>query len=355
MSRSTEPAKEKILYVDDEEANLVNFTMSLEDQYQVFTALSGEEALRICQREPGIAVLVSDQRMPGMSGLELLEKVDQAHPEMIRIMLTAFTDLEVALEAINRCHVYSFISKPWKEELLLLTIQRAVETHRLIRENRDLSRRLVTVAEEERKRLARDLHDDFGQILPSLRFTLEDLRASLAPSTPEQQRLLAQTDEKFNELGRICRKAAGNLRPDILDRLGLLPTIDTVVNECARDNGIEIELSVCGQPKKMDPECETVIYRVFQESLNNIRDHAAAGKAEVMVTFSYPLVILTIRDNGRGFAEEEAVARAQRQGRGIGLLGMRERVASMAGSFILRSKPGQGTQIRVALPLVRKR
>lgn len=347
--------KEKILYVDDEAANLTNFTMSLEDQYQVFTALSGEEALRICRREPGIAVLVSDQRMPGMSGVELLEKAYQAHPEMIRIMLTAFADLEVALEAINRCHVYSFISKPWKEELLALTIERAVETHGLIRENRALSRRLVTVAEEERRRLARDLHDDFGQILPSLRFTLEELRETLGRPTAEQQRLFVLTDEKFNDLGRVCRKAAGALRPDILDRLGLLPTIDSVVSECARESGIGIELSVCGQPKNMTPECETIIYRVCQESLNNIRDHSGAKQAEVMLTFSHPLVILTVRDNGCGFVEREASARAQQQGRGIGLPGMRERVASLAGSFVIHSKPGQGTSVRAALPLNGKR
>ncbi len=340
----------KILYVDDEPANLKLFTMALADHYRVFTALSGAEALAILHHEPEIAVLVSDQRMPGMSGIELLEKAQASHPEIVRMMITAFTELDLALAAINRCHVHGFIAKPWNEELLLLGVTRAVETQRLIRENRDLSRRLLTVAEEERRRLARDLHDDFGRILPTLRFALDEFVESAGPPSPAQQHLLTQVTEKMGELGRICRRTASNLRPDILDRLGLSATLEAECLEFDRAyRNCEITLEIHGQNKPLTPALETTLYRVFQEGLNNIGEHAEADRAEVMLTFSHPLVILTIRDNGRGFVEEEAVDRARRQGRGLGLLGMRERTASMGGKISLRSRPGQGTSLRLEL------
>lgn len=341
----------KVLYVDDEPVNLSLFTMAIGHHFPVLTALSGAEALAILHNDPGVAVLISDQRMPGMSGLELLEKARALYPDTIRMMLTAFTELDLAMEAINRCHVHSFIAKPWNEDLLLLNIVRALETYRLVRENRELSRRLSTVAEEERRRLARDLHDDFGLILPSLRFILDELQESLGPPSSNQQRLLALVDAKINELGRVCRQAASNLRPDILDRLGLLATLEAGVQEFGRENpACPVDLQIHGQQKTLPPEPETVLYRVFQEGLNNIREHSGASRAEVLLTFSHPMVIMVIRDNGCGFSEAEALTGARRRGRGIGLLGMRERVASLGGRISVKSRPGKGTGIRVELP-----
>ena len=188
-----------------------------------------------------------------------------------------------------------------------------------------------------------------------LRFSLEEFLETVRPLTAAQQSLLGQVTEKISELGRVCNRAANNLRPDILDRLGLLATLEAECFEFERAyRNCEITLQIHGQTKPLAPALETTLYRVFQEGMNNLREHAEASRAEVLLTFSHPLVILTIRDNGRSFVEEEAVGRARRQGRGLGLLGMRERAASLGGKISLQSRPGQGTNLRLELPIIGK-
>ena len=139
--------KGRVLYVDDEEINLINFRETLCDDFEIFTAASGDEALALLGREGEMALVVSDQRMPGMSGIELLARVREAYPETIRMIISAYTEVHELIEAINKAGVYRYFVKPWKEEQLRLSIGNAVGTYALAQE-------IKAFVEQGRKQMA---------------------------------------------------------------------------------------------------------------------------------------------------------------------------------------------------------
>ncbi|MCX5875079.1 MAG: response regulator [Deltaproteobacteria bacterium] len=130
--------KGRVLYVDDEEINLINFRETLCDDFEIFTAGSGQAALALLEQEGEMALVVSDQRMPGMSGIELLTKVREVYPDTIRMIISAYTEVHELIEAINKAEVYRYFVKPWKEEQLRLTIGNAVGTYALGQEIKEL-------------------------------------------------------------------------------------------------------------------------------------------------------------------------------------------------------------------------
>ncbi|WP_214073816.1 response regulator [Mucilaginibacter sp. dw_454] len=117
-----------ILYVDDEENNLFSFKAVFRIKYQVYTAISGEEALKILAEKP-IQILITDQRMPAMTGVELLEKVIPLYPDPIRLLLTGYADMNAVVDAINKGQIFHYLTKPWNEEELYMTIDRAYEAY----------------------------------------------------------------------------------------------------------------------------------------------------------------------------------------------------------------------------------
>jgi phosphoserine phosphatase RsbU/P len=143
---------ETILVVDDEIANLQKLHRTFINSYSVLSAGSGSQALELVHKNKDIAVIIADQRMPDMTGIELLQKSMSLIPDAVRIILTGYTDVDVLLEAINSCKVYRYIVKPWDPPDLLMTVQRGLEAYRLARENEQFRKELI-----RRERLAREL------------------------------------------------------------------------------------------------------------------------------------------------------------------------------------------------------
>ena len=141
----------KILYIDDETINLSNFKQAFSGQYAIFTAASADEALKVLEKEGEMALVITDQRMPGTTGIELLAKVAAAWPDTVRIILTAYTDAKEIIDAINRGQVFRYIVKPWDEQELGLSIKNAIEIYGLTKQNIQLMREL----EEKNASLAR--------------------------------------------------------------------------------------------------------------------------------------------------------------------------------------------------------
>lgn len=139
-----------ILYVDDEEQNLVSFKATFRRDYNIYTATSGEEGLKIV-RDKKIQLIITDQRMPGMTGVQFLEKIVPEFPDTIRMIITGFSDIEVVIEAINSGRVFRYITKPWDENELRMTIENARQMFHLQVKNRELLNQLrVKVAEQEK-------------------------------------------------------------------------------------------------------------------------------------------------------------------------------------------------------------
>ena len=139
--------KINILYVDDEINNLVSFKALFRLKYHVFTAEGGKEAMEILNKE-NIQVIITDQRMPEMTGVELLESIVETHPDPIRILLTGYADLNAVIDAVNKGKIYHYLSKPWNEKELEDTIERAFEIYQL-RENDEETKNKLRISNEQ--------------------------------------------------------------------------------------------------------------------------------------------------------------------------------------------------------------
>jgi PAS domain S-box-containing protein len=225
---------------------------------------------------------------------------------------------------------------------------RLLETVRQHRQElRRLTERLFQSQEEERRRIARELHDEAGQALTAIKLCLDRLE-EVAPS--DHSVLKEGIDEMRNMLTRTSseiRRLSFRLHPTLLSDLGLEPALDLYLKEVTRHTRLSIDFHMVGFDRRLDPETETVIYRFTQEALTNTLRHSRADHFRLSIIKSYPKIIFLAEDDGRGFD-----GRIGGSGEGsLGLLGMRERATLLGGTFLLKSRPGEGTRIRIEIPL----
>lgn len=211
---------------------------------------------------------------------------------------------------------------------------------------RALASRLQTVREEERSRIARELHDELGQALTALKFDLSSLAARL-PRRNEPLRAEAQgMSNAIDATIKTVRRISTELRPGMLDDLGLAAAIEWQGQEFAARTGIETHVSLPEHDLAPNREQATALFRIFQETLTNVARHSEATRVDVQLELGDDAFHLRVRDNGRGFDQAEALAK-----RSLGILGMRERAELLGGVFEVESVIGQGTTVSVAMPL----
>ncbi|MFZ4778295.1 MAG: PAS domain S-box protein [Terrimicrobiaceae bacterium] len=214
---------------------------------------------------------------------------------------------------------------------------------------RELSHQVLHAQEEERKRISRELHDVIGQTLVGINVHL----AALARGTADNQRSLhqkiAETQRLVEKSADIVHRFARELRPTLLDDLGLIPALQSLMKSYTEETGVRVSLRAFAGVEKARAGTRTVLYRVVQQSLSNIARHAHASRAEVSLLLLPGVIRLEIKDNGKGFKVEGALC-AKKNGR-LGLLGMRERVEMVGGTFSVESAPGSETTVRADIPL----
>jgi two-component system sensor histidine kinase UhpB len=216
---------------------------------------------------------------------------------------------------------------------------------------RELSRRIVAAQEEERKRIAQELHDELGQALTAISLDLGSIEKALgqAASAEIRERLI-ETRRLANEVDEQIGELALNLRPSLLDDLGLQPTLKWYLNRFSQHLGIEVTMVFTGLDQRLSNEVEITLYRVVQEALTNVARHAQAGAVHLRLEGKAKAVVVDIQDDGRGFNVEGAQAQAVSNG-SLGLFGIRDRVTTLGGCVAIQSEPGQGTRIHVEIPL----
>lgn len=230
-------------------------------------------------------------------------------------------------------------------------VARDVTEERRMQENLRFYLQEVTRAqEEERKRLARELHDETAQWLIAISHHLERLADSSRRLSAEDTRLLANLREEARNVLQGVRYFIRDLRPSILDDLGLLPALEWLAGELREQHGIEANLRVVGKQRRLTSEAELLLFRIAQEALNNVRRHAEASKVEVAIEFDKGKTRLTVKDDGKGFEVPKAVGELSRIGK-LGLNGMDERARLLGGSLRVQSEPGKGTMIMVEAPI----
>jgi len=213
-------------------------------------------------------------------------------------------------------------------------------------ELKQLSARLVEAQENERRSISRELHDEVGQALTGIRFELANLSRKIRSNN------LDGLDAKVDEIKQmvedsvgVVRSMAQLLRPSMLDDLGLVPALQWQAREVSKRAGVRVKVAAEGISENLPEEHKTCIYRIVQEALHNCVRHSEASLVRVTVQQEPDRILLAIQDDGKGFDAQHE--------RGMGLLGMQERVSHLGGTFAVESVPGRGAMVCIVLPLAK--
>ena len=393
-----------ILYVDDEEINISSFVMFFGEEFEILTARNGQEALRLFASRKDLAVVITDQRMPEMSGVKLLSEIYRLNPEPIRIILTAYADIHDITEAINLGHIYQYVQKPWAFDKLHLILKQAVDKYRLVQENKSLlsllaeKNKLLTKAnqqlaadlalqqrleterrEAEVKMLAQAKLASLGEITTGIAHEINqpltyiqiilqaagrdiergDLDLSeLAVEIPEATRQIHRITRIISHLRTFGRADSGEMTdlalPSILNNTLIL------YREKIRLHGIYLETTsppafplIHGNATQL----EQVFINLIQNAIDAIE---GVPKPTISVRFTHTgeKVVVTFTDNGCGFDERIAAkvfepfftTKPIGKGTGLGLSIVYGIITDHNGTIECQSRPGHGCKFIITLP-----
>jgi signal transduction histidine kinase len=356
----------KILLVDDELDNLANLIFAFELDYNLATASSAAEALDILNRQD-IAVVISDQRMPEVSGTKLLSMIKESHPKVVRILITAYSDIEAAIEAINQGNVYRYIPKDLPINEIETVIKQAIEYYQM-QEDLEIatqclikSEKLITIAE-----MAAGIGHEINNTVCGVQFGIDSLVQELRKrdfSDPNIDDLLTKTKKYVKRLTSIVGRLGDFAKPGHVEKVDIYKVVDASI-EMAKD-GFKRLLTKIEIIKEMDEGIPNIEgnYVYFEEIFLNLIHNACQamqgmrGKIVIKGRPDNNWVYIVVQDTGPGIPKEnlQKVFRAfyttKRDGMGMGLYIIDSIIRTFGGRLELESELGRGTTFRVALPM----
>lgn len=359
-----------LLVVDDNPVVLLGVSEFLRSAgFKVLEARRGEQAIEVA-REQRPELILLDVMLPDVNGVEVCRRL-KADPELKSLFVVLLSSSQIS--PVNQilgleAGADGYIARPIENRELLarihsmLRIQQAEEALRRahdelecrVRERtaelaganaalRAMSLRLVEVQEKERRFLARELHDEVGQVLTGLKMVLDQ---SL-PAAPEPLRgRLEEGLTMTNDLVGRIRQLSLDLRPQLLDDLGLLVALEWHLERFTRQTGIAVDFRHAPLAARLESHLETALYRIVQEALTNVARHARVKEVAVRLWVDDERAGVQVQDGGAGFDADAAIAART----STGLSGMKERAELLGGEFTLESTAGQGTRLTVELP-----
>ena len=348
-----EPAsKARILLVDDEPKSLYALQELLSTLGEnLMVAQSGEEALRLALKND-FAVILLDVRMPGIDGFEtakLIRSRERSRATPI-IFLTAAADEMTSMFRGYEVGAVDYLMKPVVPEVLKSKVAVFVELFRKserLRESEDKLRRLaahlISVREEERAHIAREIHDELGQVLTGLKMEVTWLAKRL-----KDKPLIEKTDSMcalIDSSVQTVRKIATGLRPEMLDDMGLVAAVGWQAKDFQKRTGIRCRVKLPPETTKLDIDVSTTAFRIFQEILTNVARHSRATRVDIDLGVAEDRLSLDVCDNGVGIGEAELDGK-----KSLGLLGMHERALLFGGEVSITGSPGHGTRVAVTIP-----
>ena len=261
-----------------------------------------------------------------------------------RTVELAASNLELSLEITQRKAVEEALKNSERHYSQLLA-----KSDHLQQQLRRLSRQILTAQEDERKKISRELHDVIAQTLTGINVRLTALKKEAAVNTKGLDRNITRTQRLVQRSVNIVHRFARELRPAVLDDLGLIPALHSFIKSFAAQTGVHTRLTASAGVEQLDTARRTVLYRVAQEALTNVSRHARASHAQVNIQKLDGAICMKIIDNGKGFRVEGLSH--DKSNKRLGLLGMRERVEMVNGRFAIESAPGNGATIQAQIPL----
>lgn len=323
------------------------------------------DAMKAALRRTQWDVIFSDYFMPSFSAPEALTLAKQTGPDIPFIIITGSVGEEIAVAAMkagaddylmkeNLARLCPAIERELKEAEIRRERKRAQEALRESREQlRNLAARIDSLLEKERAWIAREVHDQLGQVFTSIKIDLSLMRKILARSEQTEEKILAVLWEKIDSMSQLAdsaiqtvQKIGTELRPGVLDDLGLVAAIEWQAKEFQTRTGIVCKIKADIQTIDLSRDRATAVFRIFQEVLTNIARHANATGVDIRIEAKRGQLLLIVEDNGRGISEREISSPAS-----LGLLGMRERSLLFEGEININGLPGKGTRVSLRIPL----
>jgi signal transduction histidine kinase len=367
----------RVIVADDNADMRQYLSRLLSEQYEVETVADGQAALQAAHKNPP-DLIVSDVMMPILDGFELL-KVLRGEEETRTIpvvLLSARAGEESRVEGIE-AGADDYLIKPFSARELLARVSGRLEIARLQRDRetqlresqaelerrvqertqelfdaseelRELSARILQAQDEERRRIARELHDGAGQLLAALGMEASNLAR-------EGDRLSARAALSLSNIASFVAQMTRDIRimslllyPPLLDEVGLESALKEYVNGFAERSGVQVSLDLPAAIERLDRDYELSLFRIVQESLTNIHRHSGSKTASIRIIRDDAALMLEVRDQGRGMPPER-LSEIQSRGSGVGIRGMRERTLQLSGTMSIESD-GSGTRIHVIIP-----
>lgn len=388
-----------VLVIDDEPDVVKSVQNLLRLECRVLGATGAADGLGVLQREP-VDVVITDQRMPGMSGIELLHRIRGEYPDTIRIILTAYADIRTILDAINEGNVFRYLVKPWDPEELRGVVRQAFERHELIADRKKLLQDLTTKVDDlktananlaavqaelqslnqtlehrvvlrtaeaerrasqlrslagqltgaesqERRRIAQVLHEELQQLLVAARLALRRLRA--ASGTKDRLHAGEQADDLLRRAIESSQSLTAELRPPILYELGLVPALEWLAGRMLERHSLSVRVEADALRTALDEPVLGFVFEAVRELLFNVTKHARVREAQVRISCSgEDWLRIAVIDQGVGFDPAGAVGHGSPSG--FGLFSIRERLQLLGGNLEIDSVPGQGARVVLAVP-----
>jgi signal transduction histidine kinase len=346
--------KISILMVDDQAAKLLTYEAMLEELGEnLIKACSGLDALEKMLKND-IALVLMDVSMPGMDGLETAEMI-HAHPRFQNTPIIFISGIHVT--DLDRLKGYQYgavdyVSVPVVPELLRAKVRVFADLHRKTRQLEMLTDRITTLRDEERRHVARELHDSVGQILAAISMNSSFVQAESHRLSPETAKRVAENVSFTDEAIRQVRTISYLLHPPLLDEAGLASALRCYIDGFSERSNIDVTLDIPKEFSGLSKEMELTIFRVVQECLTNIHRHAGSPTAGIRIVQDEACLRVEIEDRGKGIPAEKESVFGSAPHSGVGLRGMRERLRQFGGTLQIQSN-GQGTRVTATLPVLR--
>ncbi len=355
--------KELILYVDDEEKNLDSFRIIFRKEYNVKVATSAREGLRF-MAENDVNLVITDQRMPNMTGVEFLQEISGMYPDVVRIILTGYSDEAAIISAINKGKVFKYITKPWKKEELKETIEYALETYRLRVENRELLHKLTKTNSELDEfvyRASHDLRAPVASVLGLINLAKNERDvAKLKEYIALKEESVLKLDSLIRDIIQFSRNSHLRINTEQIDFEEIIKSsLDTYKNfqEAALiKKTYEINATVPFVSDKF--RLEIILSNLISNSIRYTNLDQAKPVLDIKVEADEEKATICISDNGIGVAEDQKVkifdmfyrGTEDNTGSGLGLYIVKETAEKLKGEITINSSLGNGCEFVVTIP-----